>query len=212
MLNIRLPKAAGAALFAALALIVSSASEAFAQARPAARTPKAMLRVKDMSKPGRQSLVSSPDIDGKVKSPGHISRGQNWKWAMLEVRYETAPEWIDEATFSFHVMCQDAKTKEFHYFQTSVTYIDIAKGEHVAAAMLPPSAVVRYGEPISFGVDIVIDGESVATMSAGAGGEGWWSAALDKLGDRVKRHGGYLLDRSKTPFGVTHIDEYEATR
>lgn len=206
------PKAVSAALLAACALFVSQASDALAQARPAARTPKATLRIKDMSKPGKQALVSSPDIDGKVKSPGHISRGQNWKWAMLEVRYETAPEWIDEATFSFHVMCQDAKTKEFHYFQTSVTYIDIAKGEHVAAAMLAPSAVVRYGEPISFGVDIIIDGESVATLSAGAGGEGWWSAALDKLGDRVKRHGGYLLDRSKTPFGVTHIDEYEATR
>lgn len=212
MLNTRLPKAAGAALFAALALVVSSASDAFAQARPAARTPKAALRIKEIAKPGRQALVSSPDIDGKVKSPGHISRGQNWKWAMLEVRYETAPEWIDEAVFSFHVMCQDTKTKEYHYFQTSVTYLDIAKGDHVAAAMLPPNAVVRYGEPISFGVEISVAGEKAASASAGVGGEEWWSVALDKLGDRVKRHGGYLLDRSKTPFGVTYVDEYEATR
>ena len=131
---------------------------------------------------------------------------------MLEVRYETAPEWIDEAVFSFHVMCQDTKTKEYHYFQTSVTYLDIAKGDHVAAAMLPPNAVVRYGEPISFGVEISVAGEKAASASAGVGGEEWWNVALDKLGDRVKRHGGYLLDRSKTPFGVTYVDEYEATR
>ena len=44
---------------------------------------------------------ASVTIDGKVKSPGHINRGQNWKWAMLEVKYETSPDWIDEITFTF---------------------------------------------------------------------------------------------------------------
>lgn len=204
-------KATGAALLTACALFTFQASDVLAQARPAARTPKALLRIKDMSKPSKQALVSSPDIDGKVKSPGHISRGQNWKWAMLEVRYETAAEWTDELVFNFHVMCQD-KAGEYHYFQTSVTYIDVANGEHVAAAMLPPNAVVRYGEPINFGVEILVAGETVATQSTGKVPGEWWTKALDVLGDRAKRHGGYLLDRSKTPFGVTHIDEYEATR
>ncbi len=204
--------ATGAALF----LVTETASAQVARPAPGAARPagaaRATLRIKDMSKPGKQSLVSSPDVDGKVKSPGHINRGQNWKWAMLEVKYETSPEWIDEITFTFYVLCQDTKTKEFHFFQTAVSYLDIEKGDHVAAAMLAPSAVKRYGEPISFGVDITIDGESVASKSLGLGGDEWWSASLDKLGDRVKRHSGYLKDRSQTPFGVTHIDEYEAVR
>ncbi len=139
-----------------LALAVGAAAlllvdAAFAQARPAA-APRAVLRIKDMAKPGRSSMMASPDIDGKVKSPGHISRGQGWKWAMLEVKYETTPDWIDEATFNFYVLCQDTKTKEYHFFQTAVSYLDIAKGDHIAAALLPPSAVTRYGEPISYGV------------------------------------------------------------
>ena len=184
-------------------------------ARPAGAA-KATLRIKDMSKPGKQSLVSSPDVDGKVKSPGHINRGQNWKWAMLEVKYETSPEWIDEITFTFYVLCQDTKTKEFHFFQTAVSYLDIEKGDHYAAAMLPPNAVKRYGEPIAFGVDITLNGESIDTMSSGFGNNGkdpWWnSAGFNKLGDRLVRHSGYLKDRSQTPFGVTHIDEYEAVR
>ncbi len=204
--------AAGAAFF----LFAEAASAQVARPAPGAARPagsaKATLRIKDMSKPGKQSLVSSPDVDGKVKSPGHINRGQNWKWAMLEVKYETSPDWIDEITFTFYVLCQDAKTKEFHFFQTAVSYLDVEKGEHFAAAMLPPNAVKRYGEPISYGVDITIDGESVATKALGLGGEGWWSTSLDKLGDRVKRHSGYLKDRSQTPFGLTHIDEYEAVR
>ena len=204
--------AAGAALF----LSAETASAQVVRPAPGAARPagaaRAALRIKDMSKPGKQSLVSSPDVDGKVKSPGHINRGQNWKWAMLEVKYETTPEWIDEITFTFYVLCQDTKTKEFHFFQTAVSYLDIEKGDHVAAAMLPPNAVKRYGEPISFGVDITIDGESVASKALGLGGDAWWSASLDKLGDRVKRHSGYLKDRSQTPFGVTHIDEYEAVR
>ncbi len=196
--------AAGAAVF----LFAEAAS---AQARPAAAA-KAALRIKDMSKPGKQSLVSSPDVDGKVKSPGHINRGQNWKWAMLEVKYETTPDWTDEVTFNFYILCQDAKTKQFHFFQTAVSYLDIEKGDHVAAAMLPPNAVKRYGEPISFGVDITVDGESVASKALGLGGDSWWTTSLDKLGDRVTRHSGYLKDRSQTPFGVTHVDEYEAVR
>ena len=198
----------------ALALAAGAAAllfvdAAFAQARPAA-SPRAALRIKEMAKPGKASLVASPDIDGKVRSSGRPGRGK--RWAMLDVQYETAPEWIDEVTFTFYVLCQDVKTKEYHFFQTAVSYLDIAKGEHVAAAMLPPNAVARYGEPISFGVEITIDGEKVATQSAGVGGEAWWGASLDKLGDRVRRHSGYLKDRSQTPFGVTHVDEYEAVR
>ncbi len=208
--------AAGAAAF----LFIDAA---FAQVapRPApgavrpAGSAKAVLRIKDISKPGKQSLVSSPDVDGKVKSPGHINRGQNWKWAMLEVKYETAPEWIDEITFTFFVLCQDPKTKELHLFQTAVSYIDIEKGDHFAAAMLPPNAVKRYGEPVSYAVDITLDGESVAQEALGMGvakGNIWWPASIERLGDRVKRHSGYLKDRSQTPFGVTHFDEYEAVR
>ena len=203
---------------AALILFAEAASAQAARPVPGAARPagsaKATLRIKDMSKPGKQSLVSSPDIDGKVKSPGHINRGQNWKWAMLEVKYETSPDWIDEVTFTFYVLCQDSKTKEYHFFQSAVSYLDIEKGDHIAAAMLPPNAVKRYGEPAFYGVEITIDGEKVAMQSSVPGQqvEGWWGASLDKLGDRVKRHSGYLKDRSQTPFGLTHVDEYEAVR
>ena len=211
--------AAGAALF----FFSEAASGQAVRTTPGAARPagsaRATLRIKDMSKPGKQSLVSSPDIDGKVKSPGHINRGQNWKWAMLEVKYETSPDWIDEITFTFYVLskAKDPKTgvEQYHLFQTAVSYLDIEKGEHHAAAMLPPNAVKRYGEPIAYGVDITLDGESVETLSSGFGNakEPWWnSPGFNKLGDRLVRHSGYLKDRSQTPFGATYIDEYEAVR
>ncbi len=205
-----LVRACALAIGVAAFLFVGSA---FAQTRPASSraTPsRTVLRIKDMAKPGKESLVASPEIDGRVKSSGRTVR--NRRWAALEVFYETAPEWIDEISISFYVLCQNAKTKEYHFFQTAVSYLDIEKGNHVATAMLPPSAVARYGEPISYGVEISVAGEKVAMKSADIGGEAWWAASLDKLGDRVTRHAGYLKDRSLTPFGVTHVDEYEAVR
>lgn len=167
----------------------------------------AVLVVKELPKLGKSALVRAPEIDGKIKAPSH--RNTDARWAQFEVEYDTTPEWIDEATFNFSVMLQEPKSKQWHLFQTAVTYLDIAKGSHGAAVMLPPAAVARYGEIKFFHVEITIDGEAVAKKDVGAEG---WVEQMDKLGDRVTRHSGYLQDRSKTPFGLTYIDDYEAVR
>lgn len=168
------------------------------------------LKVKQLTKPGNACLVLSPDFDGKVRSPGRNS-GTKKRWAALEVEYVTQPDWIDAATFTFHVMSVDDE-KVLHYFTTAVSYLDIAKGDHGACVMLAPSTVLRYGTPVAFGVEIEIDGKIVATESEGQGkGTPWWSR-LEGGKMKVERHSGYLQDRSKTPFGMTYIDQYEAVR
>ena len=206
-----------AALAAAL-LSLLCCGDALAQARPASRAGAAAaagvpLRIKGLSKVGKACLVASPDFEGKVKGPGRNS-GRGKRWAALEVEYVTAPEWLDEAAFTFHVMSIDPYEKNvIHYYTCSVTYVDIAKGEHGACVMLPPSAVARYGEPIAFGVEIEVDGKQVAVDSEGQGkGKPWWTMLDTLKGSKVMRHSGILQDRSKTPFGLTHIDEYEAVR
>lgn len=158
---------------------------------------------------GNSVLVRTPEFDGKVRAPNR--NPGNRRWAQFEVTYMTTDEWIDELTFSFYVMTQDHKTKAFHFFQTTVTYLDIAKGEHGAAVLLPPAAVARYGEPISFGVEISANGQKLGMDTVGKGGPGWWTK-LDAPGLKVTNHSGYLQDRSKTPFGLTYIDAYEVVR
>ena len=198
-----------ASLFAACALFAGDALAQGARAQGARGAAGGVpLKIRQMSKPGKPCLVPSPDIDGKVKSPGRNAKRK--AWAMLEVEYVTAPEWLDEATFIFHALAIDT-SKVIHYYTSSVTYVNIEKGEHGACVLIPPSFVKRYGEPISFGVEIEVNGTKVGEMSEGQGkGTPWWGK-VESLG-KVERHSGVMKDRSQTPFGLTHIDEYEAVR
>ena len=130
------------------------------------------------------------------------------EWGLFDVVYETAPEWLDEITFNYYVMTEDGD-RRFNFFEVSVTYLDVARGRHNACAALPPHAVARYGVPTAFGVEIVVDGETVADAQQGSV-EKWWTLVQDK--PNIARRPGYLVDRSKTPFALANIDDYEAVR
>lgn len=164
------------------------------------------VRIRDLSKLGRASLVRTPEYSSNVNRLASGSRRK--EWAVFTVDYATAPEWIDELVFSFYVMTQNAQ-KEFNYFETTVTYVDIAKGDHQACVVLPPAAVARYGEPIAFGVEIVSGGQRAATKSEGSADE-WWKLIADK--PNINKRPGYLVDRSKTPFAWAFVDDYEVVR
>ena len=181
------------------------AGGAWAQQRAAATAP-VEVRIRDISKLGRAALVRTPDYQNNVSRTARGARRK--EWAVLEVTYETAPEWMDELSFTFYLMTQDAQ-KQYNYFETSVTYVDIAKGEHVACVVLPSAAVARFGEPNAFGVEVFLGGQRVATKSAGAVEE-WWKLLADR--PNINKRSGYLVDRSKTPFAWAFIDDYEAVR
>ncbi len=205
--------------FIAVTAIVSIcffASDALAQGRRGAKgkggadaKSAQVVKIKEMTKPDKSCLVPSPSFEGKVKGPNRKA-GNKKRWAALEVDYVTQEEWLDEVTFTFHVLSRDEKKVPL-YFTVAVSYLDIAKGEHGACVMLPPSAVARYGTPVAFGVEVEYDGNPVAGDSVGMGaGTDWWN----KIGDQnnLVTHSGILVDRSKTPFGLTFIDEYEVVR
>lgn len=196
-------------IFAAMIVFLGVGS-AYAQGVRAASgkssSSKAAFRLKKLTEP-KNSLVKSPEFDGKVNRPDR-NNGKNKRWAAVEAEYVTTVDWVDEMTFTFHVLTEDSK-KEFHYFTTTVTYLDIAKGEHGACVMLPPAAVVRYGTPTALGVEVEAEGKQLGVEMTGIKSP-WWTQ-LDKI-KKLERHSGYLQDRSKTPFGMTHIDEYEVVR
>ena len=191
-------------ILASLALVLVAAV-AVAQ-QPAAGPARAEVRIRDVPRMGRSALVRTPEFQNNVKRTGSGVRRR--EWALFDVSYETAPEWVDEVGFTFHVMTQDAQ-RQFNYFETSVTYIDIARGDHNACVVLPPAAVARYGEPNAFGVEVFLRGERVAVKSVGAPDD-WWKLIADK--PNINRRSGYLVDRSKTPFALAFIDDYEVVR
>lgn len=177
----------------------------FAQAKGA----KSPLKVKGITAPGKASLVSSPSYENNVKGPGRNS-GRGKRWAAVEAEYATQPDWIDELTVTFHVLTKDDENL-FHYFTTAVSYLNIAKGEHGACAMLPPSAVARYGTPCAYGVEFELGGKVVDGIASGIAKNTPWWTKLDSM-KGLERHSGLLQDRSKTPFALSYIDEYEAVR
>ena len=195
-------------LLVASFVLTMSALPGFAQGQAKAALP-GIKNIRLPTRLGNSVLVRTPEFDGKVRAPNR--NPGNRRWAQFEVSYVTTDEWIDELTFTFYVMTQEPKTKSFHMFQTTVTYLDIAKGEHGAAVMLPPAAVMRYGEAISFGVEISANGQKIGASNVGKGGPNWWTK-LDAPGLKISNHSGYLQDRSKTPFGLTYIDAYEVVR
>jgi hypothetical protein len=194
-----------AVLLAVGAVLLLAAGALRAQTRAAAEPVE--VRIRDLPKLGRAGLVRTPEYQSNVRRTVGGSRRR--EWALLEVGYETAPAWIDELSFTFHVMTQDAQ-KQFHYFAASVVYADIERGSHAACVVLPPAAVARFGEPGAFGVEIFTGGERVAVKSAGPFGEEWWKLIGDK--PNITRQAGYLVDRAKTPFAWAYIDDYEVVR
>lgn len=206
---VKICKSAVAAAAMAATLFMGMDAHAQARATGAAKADNP-LKIKQLTKPGTSCLVQSPVFDGKVRGPGRSTASGKKRWAALEAEYDTKPDWIDSVAVTFHVMTIDDERVP-HYFSTTVNYIDVAQGHHGACVMLPPSIVGRYGVPVAFAAEFEADDKAIGYESEGQGkGTEWW-----KTLDRVKtlvRHPGVLVDRSKTPFGLTHIDEYEAVR
>ena len=193
-----------AILLASCAVVMLTAGALMGQTRVSA--PASAVRIRDMPRMGRSSLVRTPEYQNNVRRT--VGGSKRREWALLEVGYETSPEWVDELTFVFHVMTQDP-AKQFHFFETTVTYADIERGNHTACVVLPPAAIARYGEPTAFGVEILMGAESIAVKSVGVDGE-WWKLVGDQ--PNITRQSGYLVDRSKTPFAWAYIDDYEVVR
>ena len=75
--------------------------------------------------------------------------GRPHEWAVFEVTYDTIPEWMDEVVVTYYLMAERRGTeakKEFTFYQTTVRYVDVARGEHMACVVLPPASLLRIGD------------------------------------------------------------------
>ena len=195
-----------------LALALSAlALPVFAQQAAASKT----LRLGDMPKLGKQHVfVKAPELT--VRSDIRSTRSKPREWAYMEFDYETASKWVDDLAVTYYVMSQgfdeDGK-KEYNLFTTTVHYGDVAKGKHVAAVVLPPQAIERFGAPVAFAVEVSDDGnEPLSKTSIGVQGipEDWWTN--EKVTDKLVTRDGYLVDRSKTLFQFVNPDDYETVK
>jgi hypothetical protein len=181
-------------------------------------TKAGVLRIRRMPKPTRAVMVRTPEFQ---TSMGRSSRTpKNREWALLEFEYETTPEWLDSLDIAYSVMTRTKGTDgkdAYSLFQSRVTYIDIQKGDHTSCVILAPNTLARFGEPVAVAIEIyqngvLLEGKSeVAARETSMSAEDWWKNPRIIDSPLVTRREG-LLERSKTPFALINMDDYEVVK
>lgn len=190
------------ALASFLAFAATSPLAAVAQPAAAPAGGPVPLIIRKIS-PGR---VETPEY--QIKKSQFAARTR--QWFQLIVDYDTAPEWIDEAVFTYYVAVKARKPEPgknpITVFKGEVSYINIERGKHKSDIYLHPSTVARFGDVERIAVEVRVGGAVVARegMPAGSANTRWWESFSPLEG--------YLLNRMQTPFAMLNFDDYEAVK
>ena len=192
---------------------------------------EAKIIVDQMPKVGQQSLLPAPRIEGASTIGQCYTKPRSW--IVIETKYTTFAKFLDQLTFTWHVLLETKTAKEnkgnklglppYSYFNTSVTYFNIPQGSHAACVCLPPSYYELYGEPRVIGFTIsnqngdILGGDTVTGLpNLIKAHEKFWEENKKfqdgMTGDNpgiVRRQG--LVDRSKTIWALVNPNDYEAT-
>lgn len=146
----------------------------------------------------------------KVKTPEYqLLKGQfmatTRDWFQVTVSYETAPDWIDDLTFTYYVLMKPKSgPAKFMLFKGDTTYVNIQKGRHKSDMYLHPSTMARYGDVERVAVVLTTQGRVVAMESMPSSQQRWW--------EQLTPVDGYVLNRMQTPFAMINFDDYEAIK
>jgi hypothetical protein len=148
---------------------------------------------------------------GKVATPQYsLLKGQTMArtrdWFQILTQYDTAPEWMEELTFTYYVLVRDKQSAQRTQalFRGEVTYVTIQKGRHMSDMYLHPSTLARYGDVEAIAVLLTFKGQLVAMESQPASQQRWWEAMAPV--------DGFILNRMETPFAMIDFDTYEAIK
>jgi hypothetical protein len=180
------------ALAAAVALSASSGSAQQEAPRP--------MSIKDIS----GGKVQTPEY--QIKKSQMTARSRDW--FQIITSYESEPDWLDEAQFTYYVLVKNKKpgSKEApqSLFKGEVTYINVEKGRHKSDMFLHPSTLSRYGDVQAIAVLVFVQGKLVGMESKPPSNQRWWEA--------LQPQDGFLLNRMQTPFAMLYFDDYEAVK
>ena len=186
--------------------------------------------VDQMPKTGQSGCLPAPFLQGATMIGNCYTKPR--KWIVLETKYTTFAKFLEQLTFTWHVMLETKSAKEnkgnkmglppYSYFNTTVTYYNIPQGSHAACVCLPPSYLELYGEPKAIGFTIsnqngdILGGGTVSEIKGIKADDKFWENQdiMNKAGADgkpiVERRQG-LVDRSKTIFALVNPNDYETT-
>jgi len=190
---------------------------------------EAKIIIDQMPKTGSSCCLMAPAVQGATMIGQCYQKPR--KWIVLETKYTTFARFLDQLTFTWHVMLESKSAKEnkgnklglapYSYFNTAVTYYNIPMGSHAACVCLPPSYLELYGEPKVVGFTVsnqngdVLGGGTVSEIKGIKTDEKFWENQTvmgAMVGDKpmVERRQG-LVDRSKTIWAMVNPNDYETT-
>jgi hypothetical protein len=131
------------------------------------------------------------------------------EWLEVRTEYETAPEWLNDATFTYYILLRNSRPQqgesEFNLFTGEVTYMNIARTRSgVSTVFMHPSTVERFGGIERVAVVISSQGRVLGMESNPSSKERWW--------ERVTPRTGFVLNRLQSPFAMVDVDSYEAIK
>lgn len=175
------------------------------------------VKIERMPSPGKASMIRTPEFNVNVNGLQSPVSSRRREWALFEIKYSTSARWMDELTFTYHLLTKGKDDKgqlQFSYYTLAVRYQDIPKGDHMSCVALPPSQVERYGQPVALALEISGKSEVLAAEEKTSGmtlGKEWWKNSKIMDDPKLKRRNG-LVDRSKTPFFLINSDDYEVVQ
>lgn len=165
-----------------------------------------------------RDAVSIRRVDaGRTRTPVYNQRSQInvreevREWFRLEVEFESKPDWLDEVTFTYHVLLRnDALARPgdprsaFRVLRGQVTKVNVPSGRRNYSVMfIHPRTLERFGSIERIAVIASSGGVVLDTHSPDARTR-WW--------EELPPVDGLLLNRLETPFAMIAFDRYEAIR
>lgn len=186
-------------LFAAAILLQGVGGALAQQPAPAPSVPLIIRKI-------TPTKVSTPEY--QLRKNQFVGRTRDW--FQITVDYDTAPTWVDEATFTYYVLVLNKKPEPGvnprTLFKGEVSYINIERGKHKSDIYLHPSTASRFGDIERVAVQVSVGGRLVAMegVPSGTVQQRWWES--------FSPQSGYLLNRKETPFAMINFDDYEAIK
>jgi len=196
----------------AFVLLGALLESAFGQQRAA---EDEVLRIRRITSLGARARAVTPVY--QTSAGGGVKRAQDWH--VINIMYDTAPEWIDDLLVQFFVLSAkpDPETRQNVYslYKKTIRYADIEKGrDHRAMAFLRPAALKRFGEVVACAAVFTMDGKVVAEPSEQSVKlpEFWWRNPLVIDSPMLTVREGYLLNRIESPWALINPDDYEVIK
>ncbi len=178
-----------------LALLLTIPYELFAQ-----QSASDVLRIRRLE----GDLVRAPQYQVR----GGQSAQRQRQWLQVRTEFQTAPEWIDEVTFTYYIVLRNRRPaegeQEFNLFRGESSYINVARSrDGQSTVFLHPSTVERFGELFRVGVVVTSQGRVLAMESSPSADGRWW--------EQLTPRSGLVLTRRHTPFAMINFDDFEAS-